>query len=80
MDYNLNIDTGSSDIFIKGEDSPGNPVCKYRCQSCKDNNNKYTISYLDGSLQTYQTNLTVSIGNHVFDESILVAYSADKNF
>jgi hypothetical protein len=29
--YRLNIDTGSSDIFIKGEQSPGNPATKYTC-------------------------------------------------
>lgn len=34
LPYRLNIDTGSSDIFIKGENSPGNPAVKYTCPSC----------------------------------------------
>jgi hypothetical protein len=31
LPYQLNIDTGSSDIFIKGENSPGVPFQKYTC-------------------------------------------------
>ena len=57
--YRLNIDTGSSDIFIKGEGSPGTPVNKYDCSECMDNNPKITIAYLDGALETYQANLLV---------------------
>lgn len=39
--YRPNIDTGSSDLFIKGEDSIGLPEQKYHCAECLDNNQKY---------------------------------------
>lgn len=78
--YRLNIDTGSSDIFIKGQDSPGAPANKYQCSECMDNNPKITIAYLDGPLDTYQADLLVELGPHTFNESILVAYTASKNF
>lgn len=48
--YRLNIDTGSSDIFIKGEGSPGTPANKYNCSECFAHNPKITIAYLDGAL------------------------------
>ena len=32
--YNLNVDTGSSDIFIKGQGTQGKPKFKYSCSSC----------------------------------------------
>jgi hypothetical protein len=32
--YNLSIDTGSSDFFIKGEDLGGNPTRKFSCKKC----------------------------------------------
>jgi hypothetical protein len=48
MHYNLNVDTGSSDIFIKGEHSKGNPPNKYSCPQCLLQNPKLTIGYLDG--------------------------------
>jgi hypothetical protein len=32
--YDLNVDTGSSDIFIKGQNTPGNPPVKYSCATC----------------------------------------------
>jgi hypothetical protein len=57
--YNLNIDTGSSDLFIKGEEAIGSPRVKYSCRECLKNNKKYTISYLDGDLSTYLNELQV---------------------
>jgi hypothetical protein len=54
IDYRLNIDTGSSNIFIKGENSAGNPTVKFTCPKCMKNSPRYTISYLDGTLYTYQ--------------------------
>lgn len=80
LPYKLNIDTGSSDIFIKGESSAGNPVSKYSCPECLKNNQKVTIGYLDGFLNTYKANLEVKFGSHIFNESILVAYTAPKTF
>lgn len=80
LPYSLNIDTGSSDIFIKGEHSAGNPVNKYQCSDCMERNKRVTIGYLDGFLQTYKDILEVQLGEHKFNESILVAYTAPKNF
>jgi hypothetical protein len=38
-DYDLSIDTGSSDIFIKGESSAGLPLNRYKCGStCLEEN------------------------------------------
>jgi hypothetical protein len=51
--YRLNIDTGSSDIFIKGEQTKGSPNRKFSCPACFKSNPKYSISYLDGTLKTY---------------------------
>jgi hypothetical protein len=78
--YNLNVDTGSSDLFIKGENSPGSPTVKYTCPSCLKSNHKYRIGYLDGSLNTYLAQLPVQLGNHTFNEYVLVAYTAAQNF
>jgi hypothetical protein len=51
----MDIDSGSSDIFIKGEDSIGLPKKRYHCgQSCIDNNPHYSLGYLDGKLKTYE--------------------------
>ncbi len=50
LPYSLNIDTGSSDIFIKGEQSAGIPNNKYHCQACMKRNTKVSIGYLDGFL------------------------------
>jgi hypothetical protein len=80
LPYHLNIDTGSSDIFIKGEKSPGSPDNKYTCPSCMKSNQKISIGYLDGSLDTYKAVLPVSLGEHTFNESVLVAYTAPRNF
>jgi len=56
----MGIDSGSSDIFIKGEDSKGKPVKRYHCgKDCIDNSDHYTIGYLDGRLKTYEKNLEV---------------------
>jgi hypothetical protein len=53
--YDMDIDSGSSDIFIKGEDSVGLPKKRYHCgQSCIDNNPHYSLGYLDGKLKTYE--------------------------
>ena len=38
LQYNLNVDTGSSDLFIKGEHSPGMPKDKYSCPKCLADN------------------------------------------
>lgn len=77
----MTIDTGSSDIYIKGEHSRGVPGKRYVCgQWCIDNLPHYEIEYLDGKLETYAKNLEVKFGNHVFKESILVTYEVGKNF
>lgn len=78
--YALNIDTGSSDIFIKGAGTTGNPKYKYSCSSCVYNNQQFYLSYIDGSLQTYEIELGVNFGIHNFREHILVAYTAPHNF
>jgi len=51
--YDLNIDTGSSDIFIKGAGTKGNPKYKYNCSTCVGINQQFTLSYIDGTLQAY---------------------------
>ena len=50
LPYSLNIDTGSSDLFIKGEQTEGVPQVKYQCPVCLTNNKKVEIGYLDGFL------------------------------
>ena len=77
----MSIDSGSSDIFIKGQKSQGKPKIRYHCgQTCIDNNSHYQIGYLDGHLKTYETKLEVEIGDHKFNQSILVAYEVQDNF
>lgn len=78
--YRLNIDTGSSDIFIKGEQSAGNPSKKYSCSECLKKNKQYSVSYLDGTLNTYVQQANIEFGKNKFKENILVAYYAPKNF
>lgn len=80
LPYKLNIDTHSSDIFIKGENSPGNPVDKYSCPKCLEQNEKIILSYIDGPVEAYKTVLPVRLGSHTFTESILVAYSEPATF
>ena len=80
LPYRLNIDTGSSDIFIKGDQSPGSPAVKYTCQKCAQQQQTISIGYLDGFLSTYKANLPVQLGQHSFQESILVAFTAPHNF
>lgn len=72
--YDLAIDTGSSDLFIKGENMAGNPVKKLSCPACLKNNRKASIRYLDGEVQTYLMLANVGLGRHLFKEFILVAY------
>lgn len=78
------MDTGSSDIFIKGQGTKGRPTNKYSCPSCLQNSqstsNLFLLTYIDGSVSTYEKDLTVVFGTHVFKEHILVAYSAPRNF
>lgn len=51
--YELSVDTGSSDIFIKGAGMEGAPENKYSCALCRFFNEKVPIGYLDGRLDTY---------------------------
>ena len=78
--YAINIDTGSSDIFIKGAGTKGSPQYKYSCPTCVNNNQQFTLSYIDGTLQAYEIDLGVNLGVHNFREHILVAYTAPHNF
>jgi hypothetical protein len=48
LTYDLTVDTGSSDLFAKGENMTGNPVKKISCPTCVQQNTKATIQYLDG--------------------------------
>lgn len=64
--YALNIDTGSSDIWIKGAGTKGNPKYKYNCSSCAQNNQKFFLTYLDGTVEAYVTKLGVALGIHDF--------------
>lgn len=60
LDYKMTIDSGSSDIFIKGENASGKPKNRFHCgQTCIDNNDHYRIGYLDGKLETYEAKLPV---------------------
>lgn len=77
----MQIDSGSSDIFIKGEQAKGQPKNRYQCgQTCINNNEHYVLGYLDGYVQTYEKTLPVELGNLKFNESILVAYKVEDNF
>jgi hypothetical protein len=60
------IDTGSSDLWVKGEDVVGNPVNRIRCSDCVLNNNKIEIAYLDGKLNTYVYESNITLGSHNF--------------
>lgn len=65
--YNMQIDSGSSDFVIKGENADGNPSKKYACNGQCEKNTKYQIQYLDGNMQTYEQNLTVNLGKYQFN-------------
>lgn len=42
LKYRMSIDSGSSDIFIKGENAAGKPKRRYHCgQTCIDTHNHY---------------------------------------
>jgi hypothetical protein len=77
--YELAVDTGSADLFVKGENMTGNPVKKLSCSTCLQNNRKASILYLDGEVQTYLYLANVGIGNHSFPQFILVAYQANTS-
>ena len=75
------MDTGSSDIWIKGENATGKPKERYKCgQFCVNTHVHYSIGYLDGFLSTYGQTLEVKFNDHVFDCPLLVAYSGDSYF
>ena len=51
LKYKMSIDSGSSDIFIKGENAAGKPKRRYHCgQVCIETHDHYKIGYLDGRL------------------------------
>ena len=54
--YRLNVDTGSSDIFIKGQGTKGGPTFKYSCPICLQNaqstSQLFLLTYLDGEVYT----------------------------
>jgi len=79
ISYELAVDTGSSDLFVKGENMKGNPVKKMSCSTCLKNNRKAQIRYLDGEVQTYLFLANMGIGNHSFKEFILVAYQSNSS-
>ena len=64
LHYNINVDTGSSDIFIKGAGTQGAPVIKYSCPSCKSKCQPFMLNYLDGMVATYEKDLNVSFGTY----------------
>jgi hypothetical protein len=80
LPYKLSMDTGSSDFFIKGENSPGVPTRKYKSNSNYNALPTIQIGYLDGNLRTYATNLSVQFNGHTFNAPILVAYTAPQQF
>lgn len=79
--YNLSMDTGSSDIWIKGENMSGKPKERYSCGDfCVNTHVQYPIGYLDGFLSTYGQTLKVKFNEHTFDCPLLVAYKGDVYF
>lgn len=81
IEYNLGVDTGSSDIFIKGEKrAPGLPKIRYISGENYLKNRVIRIGYLDGELQTYEKTLSVEFDNKKFDVPLLVAYTAPPQF
>lgn len=63
--YDLTVDTGSSDFFIKGEKMVGLPAIKYNCSSCMRDFPKTTISYLDGDVSVYAITANVTLTNTI---------------
>lgn len=81
VDYKMSMDTGSSDVYIKGEkDAPGVP--KKRYISGEDYKSKpiIRIGYLDGDMKTYEAVLPAEFDNKKFDLPLLVAYTAPPQF
>lgn len=56
----------------------GNPVQKLSCPACLANNRRASILYLDGQVETYLYLANMGIGNHSFQEFILVAYQTNS--
>lgn len=67
FDYDLSVDTGSADLFVKGHGMLGNPEKQYVCEECIFKNKKVRIGYLDGFLSTYMINANVTLGIHSFN-------------
>lgn len=74
------MDTGSSDIFIKGENSTGVPEKKYQSGEDYMKLDQVFIGYLDGYLSCYVKTLEVELNGIKINTPLLVAYENDDNF
>ena len=56
--YDLNVDTGSSDFWIKGEDVKGDPYIRYSCNcNYMADRDQYSVEYLDGPVKMYASDI-----------------------
>ena len=79
LTYRLVIDTGSSDFFIKGDNMEGEPKIKYSCPRCKQKAYRYLANYLDGSINCYTVNTTVSLSKNIsFTAQVRVGYETSS--
>ena len=59
IEYWLSMDTGSSDIFIKGEKTKGEPKTKYKNNEDYKKLKPYYLGYLDGEVKCYEKTIPV---------------------
>lgn len=63
--YDMTVDTGSSDFFIKGETMTGIPSNKYQCAACMRDYPKTTLAYLDGIVDAYVQTVNVTLTSRI---------------
>ena len=80
LKYQLSMDTGSSDIFIKGENTTGEPKKKYQSGEGYLDLERYNIGYLDGYLKCYAKTLPVVFNDLEISMPLLIAFEGDRNF
>jgi hypothetical protein len=80
--YDLVIDTGSSELFIKGDGLKGQPPVKFSCDICSRTYRRYSISYLDGGIVSYLIEGKIMLTSNLYiRHQIAVAfYVTTSNF
>ena len=77
IQYWLSVDTGSADIFIKGEETKGDPSEKYKNNEDYTKLEKIELGYLDGDVDCYEKVLPVEFNDLTIQMPLLVAFEAD---